>query len=176
MRKRTLYTLLFALPGLVAAVILAALAVGAAAGALWLFVYGDAPWPAVTGTLLPLLGALVFTGAWGGALAWGYAVGRRLEAVPGLDRRHLWLAAGVTLGLLLFVALQQLRVGHLGAKPESLVCSDFCRAQGFAVSELSPRDAGARSCSCLDGFGRPALSTPFAELTRDAAEHPERRP
>jgi len=166
MRKRSLYLLLFALPGLVAALLLAALVVGITAGGLWLFVYGDAPWPPLAGTLLPALGALVFAGAWGGSLAWGYAVGKRLEAVPGLDRRHLWLAAGVTLALLLLVALQQLQVGNLGPPSASARCSDYCRDQGFNVSELSPRNAGDRRCSCLDEVGRPAVSIPFAELTR----------
>lgn len=164
MRKRYLYTLLFGLPGLVLALVLAALAVGAAAGGLWLFVYGDAPWPALTGTLLPTLAGAVFLVIWGGSLAWGYAVGRRLETDPRLDRRHLWLAAGLTLVLLVVIALQQLGVGNLGSPSPSLLCSDFCRDHGYAASSLTPRDAGERICSCLDPSGEKVLSTRLANL------------
>jgi hypothetical protein len=50
--RRHVYVLLFAVPALLVSIIAAALMLAASAGALWLFVYGDDPWPNTANVLL----------------------------------------------------------------------------------------------------------------------------
>jgi hypothetical protein len=164
MKKRFLYALLFGIPGFGVALCGALLLFGAAAGGLWLFVFGDSPWPAAVGTVLPVLFGLVFLGLWGGSIAWGFRVGRKLEADPALNLNHVLFAVGATAVVLLLMVLHQLSVGNLGPKSPSLACSDFCRAQGYAASGTSPRDAGAQTCSCFDQNGQVAVTTPLERL------------
>jgi hypothetical protein len=49
MRRRHLYVFMFSVPGLLASLLVSFAVFGAAAGVLWLFVYGDKPWPPVAG-------------------------------------------------------------------------------------------------------------------------------
>ncbi len=164
MKKRYLYALLFGIPGLGVTLLGALFLFGAAAGALWLFVFGDSPWPATVGTVLPVLFGLVFLGLWSGFIAWGFRVGKRLEVDPAPNLKHLLLAVGATAAVLLLMVLHQLSVGNLGPKSVSLACSDFCREQGYAASGTSPRDAGAPTCSCFDRNGQVAVTTPLERL------------
>jgi hypothetical protein len=157
MQKRYLYSILFGIPGCIIGLLIAGLATGAVAGALWLYVFGDDPWPHGTTRVLPILFVTVFLLVWLGAIVAGYRAGRRLEAVPGLDRRHLLISAGATALPLLLVALHQLRVGNLGPVSDSVWCSDFCRARGYTGSGMPPRDSGDRTCTCYDSRGRAAL-------------------
>lgn len=53
MKQRYLYVLLFSVPALLAAALIALFLFGVAAGALWIFVYGDTSWPASAGKVLP---------------------------------------------------------------------------------------------------------------------------
>ena len=47
MKRRYVYVLLFATPAFLASIIVSLLLFGAAAGVLWLFVFGDNPWPSL---------------------------------------------------------------------------------------------------------------------------------
>lgn len=168
MKRRFVYPLLFALPALLASGIAALFASGATAGALWLFVFGDDRWPASAGPVI--VGVLVVTFALSLAalLSVAYAVGKRQEARPALNPRHLLAAAGATVLLVLAAVAHQWNVGNLGPKSDGVLCAEHCRALGFAASGTSPRDQGNVSCSCYDARGREAVQVPLADLVERA--------
>ena len=91
MKKRFLYALLFGLPGLFVSGIISLFVFGASVGVLWLFVFGDNPWPAFVDTFLPIVWVLTFTVFWAGCIAMGYHVGKRLEPDPTLNKNHILL-------------------------------------------------------------------------------------
>jgi hypothetical protein len=166
MQKRYLYALLFGIPGLFVTALLTAVLLGAAAGFLWLFVFGDSPWPEATQTLFPAAGLIVFLIAWVGIIAWGYRFGIGQEDGRPIDRRHLLIAAGAILLPIVIVILHQYRVGNLGPPSDGERCSDYCREQGYAASGMPARDSGDRSCICYDGRGREALTVPLSTIDR----------
>lgn len=156
LKRRHLYVLLFAAPALLASIIAVALMLAVSAGALWLFLLGDNPWPPLASTLL---GVVFFLG---GAVLWlallraAWAVGKRQEGRPTLSIAHVALALGAT------AALGALVGGHVTGKPvwrarsDSLVCADACRAEGFTGSGMPPTKSGDRTCRCYDGQGKEA--------------------
>ena len=159
MKKRHLYLLWYGLPILLAATVAAFAVFAAAAGIAWLYIAGDNPWPPALDAGLVILFFLVFAIV---TLALGrgaYSAGRRREGEASLDIRHPLAAAGATVLLLLAVAAYQWRVGNIGPKSDSVACSEWCQAQGFAGSGMPPRDTGERSCSCFDAQGREAART-----------------
>lgn len=162
MRRRHLYVLLFSVPGLFAALLVALAVFGAAAGMLWLFVYGDEAWPPAAGHILVALFILTAAGTWGLLMWAACAAGRRAEASESLNRVHVLGAALATVALPLVLVLYQWRVGNIGAPSAGEVCMDYCRAKGFSASAMPPRDSGQRTCSCLDAQGREALVVPLA--------------
>lgn len=160
MRRRYLYVLLFAVPALLAAMIGTALAAGAAVGMLWLFVFGDNPWPGWIehAVAVGALGTgLVFYAA---LLSLAYAIGRQEESRLAINRTHVALAVGSTAALLFLVAL---RLGGIRFTPlsDDEVCADVCREQGFSASAMPPRISGDRTCSCYDAQGRVAHRVPL---------------
>jgi hypothetical protein len=164
MRRRHLYALMYALPALLAAVIAAALLLAASAGALWLFVFGDDPWPRFAETLL----TATFVGSgltlWAALLAAAYAVGKAEESRPALNRAHVWLSVALTAGLAGLIAARVWGLGQLGPKPDTQVCADYCLAEGFAGSGMPPRDSGDRTCSCYDSQGQEARRINVTDL------------
>ena len=164
MKKRYLYSLLFGIPGFFMAGIISLVAFGFVVGALWLFVFGDNPWPASTETILPSLLVLVFLTLWIGSIILGFVVGKRLEKDPALNKSHILLSAGLTLTLVLFIVFQQWSVGNLGPKSPDALCMDYCRQSGYSASSTSPRDAGAGSCSCYDNGGDGVLIVPLDSI------------
>src|SRR3954466_5057562 len=157
MRRRWLYVLIFSLPALLAAVIVSVVATGSAAGALWLFVFGDDPWPAAASAGLVILFALTCAGSWLAFLAIAYAAGRRNEGGAGTSGKALAISAGATAALIALAMLHQWRVGNLGPPSSEMVCSEFCRARGFAASGMPPRNSNSDACSCFDAQGREAV-------------------
>ena len=106
MRRRYLYVLLFAPAAVLLALVTTAAVVGASAGVLWLFVFGDDPWPAWSE---PLLGALAL--AVGAAVAtvllWlAYLAGKRQEQRPATSRVHVALALGSAFTMAALVAVR----------------------------------------------------------------------
>lgn len=165
MKKRYLYVLLFSAPALLAAVIIATVLFGAVAGLLWIFVFGDNPWPPTADTVLTAVLVLACTALWLAMLYAAYVVGKKQEAQATLNTRHVMIAVGVTVLLVLLAVAHQWRVGNLGPKSNGELCADFCRDQGFAGSGMPPRDAGAATCSCFDAQGREAMKVPMGEIT-----------
>ena len=114
MKRRYVYAILFGVPGLVISLIIAAMALGATAGMLWLFVFGDNPWPAwVEPALAVALGAF-FLATWLAVLMAGYSVGKRREQDVKLNKAHVAISAGITMLFILFIAAYQLSVGNIG--------------------------------------------------------------
>jgi hypothetical protein len=150
-RRRHLYVLLWAIPTLLASLIGAAVVLAAAAGALWLFVLGDNPWPTAAEVALTGTFVLVLLVLWGTLLAAAWAVGRQQESAPRLNAAHVAAAAGVTVLLGAFVALRV--AGPMGPKSDGEICSDMCQAQGFSASGMPPTNTGDRTCTCYGEKG-----------------------
>lgn len=164
MKKRYLYLLLFGIPGLFVAGIISIFALGAFTGLLWLFVFGDNPWPVSAETILAVLFVVVFLFLWAGIIFVGYWTGRRLETDLALNRTHVFISAGLTLLFLLFMVLYQWRVGNLGPQSDSALCSEFCIQHGYSGSGMPPETSGDRTCSCYDDSGIEALRIPLDHL------------
>ncbi len=164
MKRRYIYSILVGVPGLIVSLIIAFVVSGFGIGVLWLFVLGDNPWPAFIENLLSVLFVLVFLAAWLASLVIGFVIGRQLEQNPTLNKKHVLASIGVTFVLILFIVFQQVSVGNIGPKSDSVRCSDFCSQKGYFASSMPPRDSGERSCSCLDGAGREIIKVPLDSI------------
>jgi hypothetical protein len=163
-KKRYIYSILFGIPGLLVSAYITFVVAGITAGALWLFVFGDNPWPAAAGTLFPISLALVFLTGWFAWIALGFGIGKHLEPNPVLNKKHILVSLAVTLIPILLMASYQWSVGNIGPKSEGERCSNYCSLKGFSASSLSPQNAGERSCSCLDQFGVEKIKIPLKNL------------
>jgi hypothetical protein len=170
MKKRYLYALLFGVPGFFVAVIVTLILFGAVAGVLWLFVFGDDPWPSFTGPVLATLGIGTFLLFWLGLTWLGYRMGGRLEPDPRVNRGHILLSAGFTLLFILLIVAQQFRVGNLGPKSESVLCSEYCYQQGYSGSGMPVPDSGERTCSCYDTSGNETIKIPLESIETETAK------
>jgi len=164
MQKRYLYALLFAVPGLFIALIIAFLAFGAAAGFLWLFVFGDYSWPDSYGNTLPLLLIAAFLGLWLASIVAGFVTGKKFEAEPVLNNKHVMISVALTIVPILFIVLHQLNVGNLGPPTDGQLCRDFCLQKGYSGSGMSPKNSGDRSCFCYDDSGQEILQVPIESI------------
>lgn len=167
MQKRYLYALLFGIPGVFIAGLLSIFLFGAFVGVLWLFVFGDDPWPGFSETVVSAVFVLVVLALWTGFILLGYFVGKRLESDPALNRKHVWISVGLTVFLLLLVIFQQWSAGNLGPESDSALCSDFCARHGYSGSGMPPEVSGERICSCYDDSGNEALRVPLDHLDAD---------
>jgi len=167
LKKRYLYVLLFGVPIVLASTIAAFMVFGAAAGFIWLFVVGDDAWPAATDTILVALFVVAFAAS---ALALGslaYFAGRKREEEDSGVGMSIVAAGVATAVLVLAIAGHQWRVGNIGPKSDSVVCSEFCMGKGAAGSSMPPRNSGAATCTCLDAQGREAITVPMESLRKD---------
>jgi len=96
------------------ATIAAVLASAAMAGVLWIFVYGDNPWPALANTVVMATAVLVGVGVLASLLLVAHRVGRSRESSGGLPLAHALFALGLSVGLPLLVLFHQWQVGNLG--------------------------------------------------------------
>jgi len=165
MKKRYLYSILFGIPGFFISLIISFVILGAAAGILWIYFFGDDPWPPSTEILLPILFAVVFLMVWIAFITVGYAAGKKLENDPVLNKKHVLISSGLTIMFILFIVIQQLSVGNIGPKSEGVVCSEFCSRQGYLASGMPPEDSGEKSCSCFDDAGNEVLKVPLESTT-----------
>ena len=76
MKKRYLYALLFGLPGLFIAGIVSILGFAGLAGILWLYVFGDNPWPAYVQPILAALFILAVLFLWLVFIILGFFIGK----------------------------------------------------------------------------------------------------
>jgi len=159
--RRYLYVLMFAVPAALVSLVAAAVTAAALAGALWLFVFGDNPWPPAANTLLGGVAVLVGACLTVGLLAGAYVVGKGQEARTSLHRGHVLLAVGVTVAFGALIVSRTMGLGVAGARSDSLICADLCRAEGFPGSGVPPRDSGDRTCTCYDSGGGEARQFPL---------------
>lgn len=113
MRARLAYPLLFLVPSATLALVAGVVAGGAGAGVLWLFVYGDDPWPASAEWVVMGLVTVVAVMTLAMLLAGAWWAGKRREAAGGVARRHVGWAIGLSIGLPLLVLLRQWQIGLL---------------------------------------------------------------
>ena len=165
LKRRYLYVLLFGLPALLASIVISFLLLGAAAGILWIFVFGDNPWPSFAGNMLAVMLVLVCLALWVVFISAAYVVGKKQEGHASLNTWHMMASVGATALLVLLVVLHQWGVGNIGTKSYGVLCSEFCRGKGFSGSGLPPRNAGEATCICFDTQGREALQVPIREVT-----------
>ena len=161
MRSRYVYVLLFGVPGALVALLSSLALAGAVAGGLWLYAYGDAPWPPAAGYVLLAASAASFLAVWGVSLALGYRVGRRAEDGRGVPRRHVVMSIAGTLVPVVLLLAHQWRVGNLGPPGPGAACAERCRAAGYPGSGTTLGPPGPPTCICLDGAGRQALQVPL---------------
>jgi hypothetical protein len=166
MRRRHLYVFMFSVPGLFASLLVSFAVFGAAAGVLWLFVYGDEAWPPLAGHILMVLFAVTAVGSWFLLMRLAYAAGRRAEGSESLNRAHVLGAVLATVALPLVALFHQWRVGNIGPRTEGQACMDFCTTKGFSASAMPPRNSGERTCICLDAQGREAATLPIDEVRK----------
>jgi hypothetical protein len=164
MKKRYLYSLLFAVPGFFVSLIIAFALFGAAAGFLWIFVFGDNTWPEASGNMLTLLLVIVFLVLWVTSIVVGFVSGKKLEAEPELNRKHVLASVGLTIVPIIFIALHQFNVGNLGPKTDGQLCLDYCLENGYSGSGTPPKNSGDRSCFCYDNTGREVLNVPIESI------------
>ncbi len=135
-------------------------------GVLWIYVFGDNTWPAWPGRVMAVNMLILFSGIWVGATVTGYLVGKKMEALPGLNIRHIWISLGATLLPIVIVVLHQLSIGNLGPKSDGQLCSEYCSNLGYSASSMPPRDSGDLTCSCLGQRGEVKSTIPIDELPR----------
>ena len=104
---------------------------------------------------------------WSVSVAVGYLTGRKNEADPQWNKRHLLVSAGLTIAPILLLVLQQLRVGNLGPKSDGQLCGEFCLQKGYATSGMPAENSAERSCLCYDDAGLEALTVPIEALASD---------
>ena len=170
MKKRYVYSLLFGIPGLFVAAIISFVVFGIGAGILWLYVFGDNPWPPATEKVLSILFVLIFLAVWITSISVGFMTGKKLEKDPGLNKIHILISGGLTLTFILLIVFQQLSVGNLGPKSAETICSDFCSKSGYSGSGMPPRDTGDTTCSCYDLSGNEVLKVPLESITPDSSK------
>jgi uncharacterized membrane protein len=164
MKRRYVCVLLFAAPAFLASIIASFLLFGAAAGVLWLFVFGDNPWPSFANQILVAMLALTFMTSWVTFISVAYLAGKKQEARASLNAKHVAASAGATALLVVLALMYQWSVENIGTKADSLLCSEYCGDKGFAGSGMPPRDTGAATCSCFDAEGRETVTVPMRDL------------
>ncbi len=170
MKKRYLYSLLFGIPGFFVSGMISLFVFGGLIGILWIYVFGDNPWPFSTETVLSILLVFVFLILWITSITIGYVIGKKLEKDPLLNWIHILVSGGLTLMFILLIVMQQLSVGNIGPKSDSVLCSDFCSQKGYSGSGMPPVNSGDRSCSCFDSFGHEVLKVSIDSIEPDASK------
>lgn len=160
MKPRFSYLLLFLPPSVMAAFIAAVFAAGAGGGILWLFVYGDNPWPQAANNMLMAVVIVVCFATLATLSFASYSFGKKRESCGGLKWPHVALAAGISILLPALAFLHQLSVGNIGPQPDSVLCSEFCLTKNFR-SSMIPHDG---TCRCHGMDGREALSVSMESI------------
>ena len=114
MKARFAYPLAFFIPSAMAAFLSAFVMGGAAGGILWLFVFGDDPWPGGADKALMTLVTLVAATTLAALLFASYSFGKTREVHGGLSRRHLALACAISVLLPALALLYEWQVGNIG--------------------------------------------------------------
>jgi hypothetical protein len=161
MKKRHFYSLLFAIPGVFIAGLVSIAVFGGLMGILWIYVFGDDPWPPAVEMIVSVAFVLAALLLWLGLIALGYVVGKKLERDPAMNWSHVLVSGGLTLLFIVFIVFQQWSAGNLGPKSDSVLCSDFCTQHGYSGSGMQPENTFHRMCSCYDDSGNEVMTVPL---------------
>lgn len=131
---------------------------------LWFYFFGDNSWPQTTEKTLPLFFALMFSLLWIAFITVGYIIGKNLEQDPGVNKKHVLVSLILTITPLFLVVIHQVRVGNIGPKSDSILCSDFCSQNDYSASGMPPIKSDQEVCSCYDEFGNEALEVPINDI------------
>jgi len=167
-KKRYLYSLLFAIPGLFIAAIISIAIFGAATGFLWIYVYGDMSWPPSIEKLLPIISVFTFLVLWIISIVIGFATGKKLEKDQVSSTKHILISVALTIVPITIIFLQQLSVGNIGQKTDGMRCSEYCSQYGYSGSGMPPRDSGERNCFCYDDYGNKIKEIPIDNIVPSA--------
>jgi hypothetical protein len=94
----------------------------------------------------------------------GYIIGKNLEHEPDVNRKHIVVSLILTFTPFLLIVIHQVRVGNIGPKSDSILCSDFCSQNGYLASAIPPTNSGQEVCGCYDDFGNEALKVPISDI------------
>jgi RsiW-degrading membrane proteinase PrsW (M82 family) len=114
-KARYSYALLFLLPNAMMAFLAGVILAAAGAGVLWIFVYGDSPWPESANTALMTAAVATSASLLAALVALSYRFGKNQETKGGLRRSHALVAVSVSILLPLLVLLHQWQVGNIGS-------------------------------------------------------------
>ncbi len=170
MEKRYIYLLLFGAPGFFVSLIISYVVFGAAAGFLWLYAFGDDPWPSSSEIILPTLFILASLGLWSALITAGFIIGKNMDENADLNKKHIVVSAGATILPILLIILHQLSVGNIGPKSDNILCSEFCNEKGYPSSGMPPRNSGESSCSCFDDYGQEIIKVSMDSIVADKQE------
>jgi hypothetical protein len=164
MKKRFIYSLLFGVLGFFVSLLIVFVIFGAVAGFLWLYVFGDDPWPSSTEKILPILFILAFFVLWTTFIMVGFVIGKNLEKDSELNKMHILISIFVIIIPIMLFILNQWRVGNIGSKPDSIICSDYCTEKGYSGSGMPAEISGEKSCSCFDSHGKEVIKIPMEDI------------
>jgi hypothetical protein len=170
MKKRYLYSLLFGIPAIFVSGLISVFVFGAVAGLFWIYIFGDDPWPFSAERILSIIVVPTFLIVWVSFITIGYVVGKKLEKDPLMNRKHVLVSAGLTIMFIVLIVLQQWRMGNIGPKSDTVLCSDFCTRQGYSGSGMPPKNSGDKSCNCYDNSGNEALTVPLDSIDSDTSK------
>jgi hypothetical protein len=161
MKKRYIYAFLLGVPGFLVSLIISSVVTAAAAGFLWIYVFGDSPWPASAGKMLPLLFIVSFMVLWSAFIAVGFITGKKIGEDQDLDTKHIMVSAGTAIVLIAVIVLYEMRVGNIGPKSDTRLCAEFCGEKGYQGSSMSPKDSGELLCTCFGHDGQQIMKVPM---------------
>ncbi len=113
MKRRYVYSILFGVPGLIVAFIASVLVFGSLMGFLWLFVFGDSPWPPLIESVLPVSFVAALLTTWIGTLVAGYFIGQARENDAALNKLHVLVSVGATMLFTSAILLYEWGVGNI---------------------------------------------------------------
>lgn len=164
MKARYLYLLMFAVPSVIAAFLTGFVVAGGIGGMLWLWVYGDNAWPAITEQLVMVPAVLIATAVFLMLNLASYVFGKEQEGAAPRFGRHAAIAAGICLFLVASALLHQLSVGNLGPKSDQQRCGEYCSDLGYRSSGAPSRHSEEQTCTCHGQYGEAEVVVPIAEL------------
>lgn len=82
---------------------------------MWIFLYGDNPWPAMAEQTLMALSVVVFASILATLLSALFAFGKKQELRGGLSKKHVLIAALATIVLPALIVLRQWSIGEIGS-------------------------------------------------------------
>lgn len=166
MRKRYIYSILFGVPGFSISLIISFIIFGMMTGVLWLYFFGDNPWPLNIEIVLFPLFALIFFLLWIAIITVGYIIGKNLERDSSVNKRHIMASFLLTIAPLILIITHQLIIGNIGSQSDSVLCGRFCNQNGYSASGTSPKNSGRENCLCFDEYGNEALKVSLNEIDR----------